>query len=63
MLEEIKFKCKTAELLENSMQGDDSKLIGPTIVFKESVILNDGDELVIVCAEGMPVFVAIRRKK
>ena len=52
MLEEIKFEYK-----------EDNEPVSPTIVFKESVTLNSGDELVIVCADGIPIFVGIRRKK
>lgn len=52
MLIEIKFERKM----------DDNGVFSPTIVFKEPVTFNEGDELVIVCADGVPVFVAIRQK-
>jgi len=54
MEEEIKFEYKVR---------DSDEFFSPTIVFKESVTLNTGDELVIVCANGLPIYVAIRRKK
>jgi len=53
MLEEIKFEYK----------DDDDESFSYTIMFKESVTLNDGDELFIAYTDCIPVFVAIRRKK
>ena len=53
MLEEIDFEWKV----------EDDKSFKYTVMFKEPVTLNTGDILVMICADGMPISVTIRRKK